>query len=119
MELKLNIYDGNKIIKTYTAEGYRLKMGTIEEVLRLIDFEKFANVDLNKPETLTDNILIIEIIKIVTKAFDTFSSLTMDIFDGLTREEYASTDAVEVGTLLFHVCKYTFAQLGAVVSAKN
>ena len=40
MDLKLNIYEKRKIVKTYTAETYDLMFGTVEDLLNIIDIDK-------------------------------------------------------------------------------
>lgn len=120
MELKLNIYDKNTIVKTYTAENYRIKMGTIEEIISLIDIEKFSNVDLTDAAAIAnDNAVLMEIVKIVLKAFDKISPLMMDVFEGLTREECGSTDPVEIAVVIREVFAYTFGELVNAISTKN
>ena len=37
MDLKLNIYEKRKVIKTYTAETYDLMFGTVEDLLDVMD----------------------------------------------------------------------------------
>lgn len=113
MELKLNIYEGTKIIKTYTSAGYRLKMGTAEDILGLIDIDKFSGVEL------TDNAAIMEIVKIVLKARESFEPVIRDIFEGLTHEDYRAADVVEIAVVLWRVVQHTFNELTKAVTSKN
>ena len=57
MLLKLNIYNKKNITKTYTTESYDIMFGTVEDLLNLIDLEKFNN---SKND--------MEFIKVVTEA---------------------------------------------------
>lgn len=42
MELTLNIYDHAVITKVYKAETYEIKFGTIEDLLEVLDIEKWT-----------------------------------------------------------------------------
>lgn len=120
MELKLNIYDGDEAIKTYTAHGYRLKMGTIEELLKLIDIDKFKGVDLTNTESIkSNNDVLFEILKIVVKGFPKFRPLLMDVFKGLTADEYENIDPAEVAAVLINIVVYTFGRFEAAFAGKN
>jgi hypothetical protein len=79
MELKLHIYEGRKIVKTYTAESIDLSLGVIEDVIAAFDFE---HIDINDKTAM---------IKTVLKCKDQIKPFLMDIFDGLTAEEVRKT----------------------------
>lgn len=79
MQLTLNIYDGRKIVKKYTAESIDLSLGVIEDVIAAFDFE---HIDINNKTAM---------IKTVLKCKDQIKPFLMDIFDGLTAEEVRKT----------------------------
>lgn len=112
MELKLNIYNGKDIEKTYTANDFVLTTGTCEDILKLVDIDKISG-------NLDDNNAMMEVLKIVIKAFQEFKPMMMQIFDGLTEDEYRRTNVAEVAGVVIQVVKYTFAQLFNSISAKN
>ena len=109
MELKLNIYDGKKIEKTYVADDFRLMTGTCEDVLNLVNIDNLGG-------NLDDEAVTLEIFKIVIRAFNQFNPLMKQIFDGLTDDEYRRTDIKEVAIVVRDVIKYTFAELFKVAS---
>lgn len=75
MEIKLNIFGEDKqIAKTYTAEGYDLMMGTIEDFMEIIDVE-----NLNDTTAVA---------KMVMKGYKQIKPLMKDVFPGLTDEEF-------------------------------
>lgn len=74
MELKLDIYDGKKVVKTYTAQGYDLMVGTVEDVLGVFDFDKLND------ET--------EVAKLVLRSCLQIKPLVRDIFPDMTDEDY-------------------------------
>lgn len=74
--LKLNIYDPknkNEIVKTYTAESYELMLGTVEDIMEVIDIDKASNN--------------IEIAKMIVKCYKQLRPFLKDIFTGLTDDE--------------------------------
>ncbi len=108
MELKLNVYNGQKIEKTYTATNFVLTTGICEDVLRAIDIDKMTGA------TLDEKTLGVEIIKIVVKSFDKFRPFLQQIFEGLTDEEYARTAVKDVGRVLFKIVTYTISELSNI-----
>lgn len=114
MELKLDVYSGKEIEKTYKAEDYALRTGTCEDILSLVDVDK---LDLTNIQD--DNAAMVEVIKIVVKAFNSFKPMMMEIFDGLTEDEYRRTTIKDVARVVLEVVKYTFVELFAIASTKN
>lgn len=74
--ITLNIYkkDNNKEIeKKYQVEGYDLMLGTVEDIINIIDVDK-----LNDKK---------EVAKMVVKGYSKIKPLLFDIFPGVTDEE--------------------------------
>lgn len=113
MELKLNIYEHGKVIKTYTANDFTLTTGICEDVLNLVDIDKLLSGGFNEQK------LGIEILKIVAKLFPKFRPFLQDIFDGLTDNEFKQTSIKEVGQIIIHIIKYTVSELYNVQTSKN
>ncbi len=94
MELKLNIYNGKVIEKTYITDTYDLMYGTIEDVLNVIDLDKIdKSVELGK--------MIIRLLPLI-KPF------LKDVFDGLTDEELRRTKVKEVKQIFEKIFSYGF-----------
>lgn len=92
MELKLNIYNGKVIEKTYITDTYDLMYGTIEDVLNVIDLDKIdKSVELGK--------MIIRLLPLI-KPF------LKDVFDGLTDEELRHTKVKEVKQIFEKIFSY-------------
>lgn len=75
--ISLNIYkaeDKTQIEKTYTAEGYNLMLGTIEDFMAIIDIDKLDNN--------------IEIAKMVMSGYSQIKPLIKDIFPELSDDEF-------------------------------
>lgn len=76
--LKLNIYKAdnkNEIEKTYVAEGYDLMLGTVTDIMAIIDMDK-----LNEGNET-------ELAKMALKGFGQISPILRDVFPGLTEDE--------------------------------
>lgn len=74
--LTLNIYsaDDKQIVeKRYTAESYDLMLGTVEDIMQLIDVDK-----------MNDNT---EITKLVIKGYSKLKPFIKDVFNGVTDDE--------------------------------
>ena len=108
MELKLNIYQNTKIIKTYTANDFVLTTGVCEDVLNMIDIDKLTG------NSLDQTALGFEILKIVSKSFSKFRPFIQDIFEGLTEEEYRQTSVKEVAGVILGVVNHTISELYSI-----
>lgn len=106
MELKLHIYEGRKIVKTYIAESVDLCFGVIEDVIDALDFESMKTGD-NK-----------EMAKMLIKCKDQLKPFLMDIFDGLTAEEVRHTRTQNLIDVFRGLYNYAVSELG-VVGSKN
>lgn len=107
MELKLNVYKGVKVVKTYTANDFVLTTGTCEDILNLLDIDKLTG-------GLTQEQLGFEILKTVRNSFPAFKPFLQDIFDGLTENELRKTSIKEVGQVVIQIVKYTIDELYSV-----
>lgn len=106
MELKLNIYNGKVIEKTYITDTYDLMYGTIEDVLNVIDLDKIdKSVELGK--------MIIRLLPLI-------NPFLKDVFDGLTDEELRHTKVKEVKQIFEKIFSYGFDLLiGVEDDSKN
>jgi hypothetical protein len=109
--MKLNIYKGRQVEKTYTAETYDLMFGTIEDVADAINLDSL--------KTGSDVEIIKMIGNLVLHSMDTVKNLLKDIFEGITDEELKRTKVKEIATVLLDVVKFTIAQLNLGNNGKN
>lgn len=105
MELKLNVYDGKKIAKTYKANDFTLMTGTCEDIINMVDIDKLTSGKLN------DQQLGIEIVKVVAKSFNKFKPFLQDVFEGLTDDEYRRTSIKEVARNVVAIVQFTVGEL--------
>ena len=106
MEIKLHIYEGRKVVKTYTAESVDLSFGVIEDVIDALDFENMKTGD-NK-----------EMAKMLIKCKDQIKPFLMDIFDGLTADEVRHTRTQNLIDVFRGLYNYAVSELG-MVGSKN
>lgn len=110
MELKLNIYNGKEVEKTYVTDDFRLMTGTCEDILNILEIEKLTSLlssDLNS----VDDEEFLKLIPMVVKLFGQFGPIMKDIFIGITDDEYRRTDIKEVTKIIWTVIQYTFGEL--------
>lgn len=108
MEMTLNVYDGNKIVKTYKSNDFTLMTGTCEDIINMVDVDKLTSGQLSEQQ------LGIEIVKIVAKSFNKFKPFLQEVFVGLTDEEYRHTSIKEVANNVIAIVKFTIQELFSV-----
>lgn len=93
MELKIDIYDKDtkKVKRTYTAEGYDLMIGTVEDVLEIFDIEK---MDDDKA-----------VASMVVKSCLQIKPIVRDIFQDMTDEDFRCIRVADLIPLFVSVCK--------------
>ena len=101
-DLKLNIYNGKTIEKTYIADEIDIMFGTVEDLLDVIDFD-----NLNDEK---------EVVKVVIKTLNNLKPFLKQIFDGLSDDEIKRTKVKELVPLFVDIVKYTMDELKALMS---
>lgn len=101
--MKLNIYKGDEIVKTYEKDSYRLRFGVVEDVAKA--------VNLDELEEGTEAEILRMIAKLVITSLDTIKGLMKDIFPGLTDEEIRNCSVDEMAMVIFEVIEFTIKQL--------
>jgi hypothetical protein len=111
MELKLNIYEHGKIIKTYTSNTCVLPLGVCEDVLNIVDVEALmTNVNefyKNKSNDNSNISLGFHTFGVVQKLLPKLKPLFLDVFEGLTEEELKKASTTEIVDLVIKIVKYT------------
>jgi Zn-dependent M32 family carboxypeptidase len=111
MDLKLNIYEKRKIIKTYTAETYDLMFGTVEDLLDVMD------IDNIQADNRTE--LLKAVAKVLAHSMDIVKPLLKDVFEGLTDEELRNTKISEIVDALSNIVTYSINQITKGNNGKN
>ena len=105
--LKLNIYskeEKGKIEKTYTAEGYDLMLGTIDDLVAIIDLDK-----MNDDKAVA---------AMFFKGYKQIKPLLHDVF-GATEEELNRCKVSELIPCIIDICKASLANLDILKTQKN
>lgn len=111
MEIRLPIYEGKTVVKTYTAETYDIMFGTVEDLINALDFDKMSSGK--------DEDLIAAIAVAIPKIFRFIKPLLKDIFEGLTDEELKHCKVKDIAIALLNVIKFTIRQISEGDNAKN
>ncbi len=106
MKLELHIYDENgEVARTAQGEMKEIKMGTIEDLMDLLDIDSAA-----------DNF---EILTRVTKAYKEIRGILTEIFEDVTIEEWRNVTVKEIGKTVILIVQYTFLQMMEIPTEKN
>ena len=111
MEIKLNIYDGNKIVKTYAANEVNLSFGVIEDILELIDVDKLT-------ATTDDVALMKEVIKVIAGAFGQVKTILREMFPNVTEDELKHARMKDIALILIDTFKFAFAEIAGLINPK-
>lgn len=107
MELKINVYKGREIEKTYTANDYEIMYGTVEDLLDVLDLEALTN-------TADKDSLIAAASRLLNSRKDVIDPLMMDIFEGLTADELRRVKAREVIGVIVGLSGFSLEQIKAL-----
>lgn len=104
MELKLAVYAGREVAKTYVADEQDLTVGICEDVLRMVDVDKIPAMD-------TDPAALQAVTASIIRAFMGFREVAKRLFDGLTDEEYRQCLPADVGAVMMGIVTYSLTCL--------
>lgn len=102
MTLTLNIYEGNKIVKTYNAETIDFSFGVVEDVLDALNFENMKTGSNA------------EIAAMVVKCSKQLKPFLMDIFSGLTAEEVRRTHIQDIIKVFKDLYRYATKEISQI-----
>lgn len=111
MELKLNIYENKKILKTYTSDTYKLQYGTVMDLIDAIDLDKLGSGD--------DVAFVTAVLNLIKSSRDFVNFLIKDIFEGLTDDELRNTNLDEIIAVLVNIVKFSVLEMFKGVDIKN
>lgn len=103
MELKLNVYEKRKIVKTFEADAYDLDFGTVEDITNAIGVDKL--------KTGSDDELMMVTLKALPNIMDVVKPLLKDVFDGLTDEDLRHCKIREIAQILVLIGVFTIQQV--------
>ena len=104
MTLELNIYDGAKIIKTYTADTIDCSFGVVEDILNALNFESIKTG--NK----------FELAAMVVKCMDQLKPFLKEIFAGVTDEELRKAKMSNIIDIFKNLYYFANVELGKVTT---
>lgn len=95
--MKLNIYKGKEIIKTYETDDYDLTYGVIEDVIEVIDGRDLENKN--------------DLINVAIDSFHLLRPLLKQVFDGLTDDELRTVKVRELIVIIIELIKASITNL--------
>lgn len=107
MQLVLKIYEGQNVIKTYTAETIDFSFGVVEDILDALDFENMKTGSKA------------ELAGIVIKCSKQLKPFLRDLFPGVTDEELRNTHIHNIIDIFKDLYKYATEELGRAAGAEK
>lgn len=111
MEIKLPIYEKRQIVKTYTAETYDIMFGTVEDLINVIDIDKFMSG--------SDKDFGVGVAAAIPGVIGLIKPLLKDIFEGLTDDEIKHCHLADIVNVVIKVIKSSVAQIAVDAAGKN
>lgn len=105
--MKLDIYKGRKIIRTVKTDAYDISLGTVEDVLHVLD-------GIGMTDELSPQEEIRIMYNLVRQNFDKLKTLLLDMFaeDKLTEEELAGAHLKDMVPLFAELLAYVKGSFG-------
>lgn len=95
--MKLNIYQGKNVIKTYETDDFDLTYGVIEDVIEIIDGKDLENKN--------------DLVNIAIDSFHLLRPLLKQVFDGLTDDELRTVKVSELIVVIVELIKASVVNL--------
>lgn len=95
--MKLNIYQGKTIVKTYECDNYDLTYGVIEDVIEIVDGKDLENKS--------------DLVNVAIDSFHLLRPLLKEVFDGLTDDELRTVKVRELIVVIVELIKESVANL--------
>lgn len=108
-ELKINIYDNkNNVVKTYTTKDIYVSTGIVEDIFKLVDIDVFLS------KTNDADLMGRELIKIVVKGWSSFKEVILQVFEGMTEEEFRHSHLNEINTVILYILQNALVSLNGI-----
>lgn len=109
--MKLDIYNKNNIVKTYTLDKYAIKFFTVEDFFETIKIDELKS---------TDNDAIFELVlKALPRSMPIIKQLIQDVFDDISEDEIRNTKMQDITTLIVDIVKYAIKEMSIGINSKN
>lgn len=95
--MKLNIYKGKTIVKTYEVDNYDLTYGVIEDIIEIVDGKDLENKN--------------DLVNVAIDSFHLLRPLLKEVFDGLTDDELRTVKVRELIIVIVELIKASIANL--------
>ena len=96
MNLTLNVYDGKEIIKTVKSTTYDLELGTVIKLMKLLKIEDTENE--------------LELLKIITRAFDEIIDVLSNVFPDMEEDDWNHVKLKEIVPVIINIAKFSVTE---------
>lgn len=96
MNLTLNVYDGKEIIKTVKSTTYDLELGTVIKLMKLLKIEDTENE--------------LELLKIITGAFDEIIDVLSNVFPDMEEDDWNHVKLKEIVPVIINIAKFSVTE---------
>lgn len=115
MELKLETYkteNGKEVIdKSFYTNDFKLKYGTVEDFVNIIDFEQI--------KTGSDTEITLLAMKAIANGKDVINDLLKKVFIDITDEDLRNTNVETIVKVLVDLVKFTILEVMSGATGKN
>lgn len=109
--MKLDIYNKNNIVKTYTVDKYAIKFFTVE------DF--FETIKIDELKSTNDDDIFKLVLKALPGSMPIIKQLIQDVFDDISEDEIRNTRMQDITTLIVDIVKYSITEMSIGINSKN
>ena len=107
-EVVLNIYNKDKIEKTFKTKDIYINTGIVETIFDLVDIDKLMNKSTSQED------LGRELLKVIVKGWGSFKEVIKQIFPDLTEEDWKKTRLNEVTSIIITILQNALSSLNDI-----
>ncbi len=96
MNLTLSVYDKNKIVKTVNSTTYDIEFGTVLKLMKLLKIEDAANE--------------LDLLKIITNAFEEITKVLSNVFPDMTDEDWNHVRIKELVPVIIEIARFSITE---------
>lgn len=96
MNLTLNVYNKNEIIKTVNSTTYDLEFGTVLKLMKLLKVEDAENE--------------FTLLKVIAEAFDEITDVLSNVFPDMTDEDWQHVKMKELVPVIIGIAKFAVTE---------
>lgn len=100
--MRLNVYEGNEVVKTFETQTFRLKWRISKQLLKIVDLNGFMNF-----ETANLNDLITVVLPLMENAEQLITDIIHEMFPDITEDDLDNVDTIDIAVCIVEAFRYT------------